>query len=107
MAADSLKEQKKELSESADVLRSVADDLAEAEEDFSAAILDANRSFEHISEFGIPVSEDDIRQKQRSFSRRKRHYLSGPPVWYQRMQGVRRKVGSRASLKSSAARSRH
>ena len=107
MAADALKEQKKTLSESADVLRSVADDLAEAEEDFSAAILDANRSFEHISEFGTPVSEDDIRQKQRSFSRRKRHYLSGPPVWYQRTQGARRKAGGRASLKSSAARSRH
>lgn len=107
MAADALKEQKKTLSESADVLRSVADDLAAAEEDFSAAILDANRSFEHISEFGTPVSEDDIRQRQRSFSRRKRHYLSGPPVWYQRTRGSRRKVGSRASLKSSAARNRH
>jgi sec-independent protein translocase protein TatB len=104
MEADTLKEQKKILSESADILRSVADDLAEAEQDYSAAILDANRSFEHISEFGPPVSEEDIRNKQRSFSRNKRHYLSGPPVWYQRTRG---KVGSRYSLKSSAARSRH
>ncbi len=104
MEADTLKEQKKSLSESADILRSVADDLAEAEQDYSAAILDANRSFEHISEFGPPVSEEDIRNKQRSFSRKKRHYLSGPPVWYQRTRG---KVGSRSSLRSSAARSRH
>jgi sec-independent protein translocase protein TatB len=104
MEADTLKEQKKSLSESADILRSVADDLAEAEQDYSAAILEANRSFEHISEFGPPVSEEDIRNKQRSFSRKKRHYLSGPPVWYQRTRG---KVGSRSSLRSSAARSRH
>lgn len=104
MEADTLKEQKKSLSESADILRSVADDLAEAEQDYSAAILEANRSFEHISEFGPPVSEEDIRNKQRSFSRKKRHYLSGPPVWYQRTRG---KVGSRFSLRSSAARSRH
>ena len=104
MEADTFKEQKKALSESADILRSVADDLAEAEQDYSAAILDANRSFEHISEFGPPVSEEDIRNKQRSFSRKKRHYLSGPPVWYQRTRG---KVGSRSSLRSSAARSRH
>jgi sec-independent protein translocase protein TatB len=104
MEADTLKEQKKSFSESADILRSVADDLAEAEQDYSAAILDANRSFEHISEFGPPVSEEDIRNKQRSFSRKKRHYLSGPPVWYQRTRG---KVGSRSSLRSSAARSRH
>ena len=104
MEADTLKEQKKILSESADILRSVADDLAEAEQDYSAAILDANRSFEHISEFGPPVSEEDIRNKQRSFSRKKRHYLSGPPVWYQRTRG---KVGSRSSLRSSAARSRY
>jgi sec-independent protein translocase protein TatB len=104
MEADTLKEQKKSLSESADILRSVADDLAEAEQDYSAAILEANRSFEHISEFGPPVSEEDIRNKQRSFSRKKRHYLSGPPVWYQRTRG---KVGSRSSLRSSAARSRY
>jgi len=100
MEADALKEQKKALSESADILRSVADDLAEAEQDYSAAILDANRSFEHISEFGPPVSDDDIRQKQRMFSQKKRQHLSGPPVWYQRTRG------SRARLKSSAARSR-
>lgn len=104
MEADTLKEQKKSLSESADILRSVADDLAEAEQDYSAAILEANRSFEHISEFGPPVSEEDIRNKQRSFSRKKRHYLSGPPVWYQRTRG---KVGSRSSLRSSASRSRY
>lgn len=104
MEADVLKEQKNELLKSADVLRSVADDLAEAEQDYSAAIMDANRSFEQISEFGPPVSEDDIRHRQRSFSQKRRHYLSGPPVWYQRMQG---KVGSRSSLRSSAARSRH
>ena len=104
MEADTLKEQKKILSESADILRSVADDLAEAEQDYSAAILDANRSFEHISEFGPPVSEEDIHNKQRSFSRKKRQYLSGPPVWYQRTRG---KVSSRSSLRSSAARSRY
>lgn len=104
MEADTLKEQKKILSESADILRSVADDLAEAEQDYSDAILDANRSFEHISEFGPPVSEEDIRNKQLSFSQKKRHYISGPPVWYQRTRG---RVGSRSSLRSSAARSRH
>jgi sec-independent protein translocase protein TatB len=100
MQADALKAQKNALSESADILRSVGDDLAKAEEDFSAAILDANRSFERINEFGPPVSDDDIRQKQRMFTQKKRHYISGPPVWYQRTRG------SRVRLRSSAARSR-
>ncbi len=101
MQADILKDQKKMLTESTDVLRSVADDLADAEKDFSAAIMEANHSFERINEFGPMVSDDDLRLKQKTFSRKKRHYVSGPPVWYQRTRG------KRTALRSSASRSRH
>ncbi len=101
MQTDILTEQKNTLSASTDILRSVADDLAEAEKDFSAAIMDANRSFERINEFGPIISGEDIRLKQKTFNSKKRHYVSGPPVWYQRARG------RRGSLRSSAARSRH
>jgi len=101
MQTDMLKEQKNSLSASTDILRSVADDLADAEKDFSAAIMDANHSFERISEFGPIISDEDIRLKQKTFNRKKRHYVSGPPVWYQRARG------RRVTLRSSAARSRH
>jgi len=86
MFAETLKAEKDAVIESAEVLRSVADDMAEAEQDFSAAVAAANRTFDSISGHESFVGDDSIRQKQRSFKQKKRHYFSGPPVWYQRTQ---------------------
>lgn len=86
MLAETLKAEKDVILKSGEVLRSVADDMAEAEEDFSAAVAAANRSFSDMSANGFSVGDEHSRQKQRSFKQKKRHYFSGPPVWYQRTQ---------------------
>jgi sec-independent protein translocase protein TatB len=67
-------------------LRSVADDIAEAERDFSREIVAANRSFGTVNDPDTPLLPDALRSKQRLFQQKKRRGMSGPPVWFQRSQ---------------------
>jgi sec-independent protein translocase protein TatB len=67
-------------------LRSVADDIAEAERDFSREIVAANRSFGTVNDPDTPLLPDALRSKQRRFQQKKRRGMSGPPVWFQRSQ---------------------
>jgi sec-independent protein translocase protein TatB len=91
--ADKLKEQMqqqaKDVSDALnpmEELRSVADDIAEAERDFSREIAAANRSFGTIHDPDTALSGETLRRKQRSFQQKKRRSMSGPPVWFQRSQ---------------------
>lgn len=93
MLAEKLKEQMqrqaKDVSDAVnpiDELRSVADDIAEAERDFSQEIAAANRSFGTVRDVDVPLSPDALRSKQRRFQEKKRRGMSGPPVWFQRTQ---------------------
>lgn len=93
MLAEQLKEQmqqqSKDISDALnpiEELRSVADDIAEAERDFSREIAAANRSFGTINDPDTPLSSDALRRKQRRFQQKKRRGMSGPPVWFQRSQ---------------------
>jgi sec-independent protein translocase protein TatB len=93
MLAEKLKEQMQQQSKDVsdtlnplEELRSVADDIAEAERDFSREIAAANRSFGTINDSDTPLLSDALRRKQRSFQQKKRRSMSGPPVWFQRSQ---------------------
>ena len=104
MLAEKLKEQMqqqaKEVSNAVnpiDEIRSVADDLAEAERDFSREIAEANRSFGTVHNSDAPLSPDSLRHKQRRFHQKKRRGMSGPPVWFQRSQQRRTRFISMAA----------
>ncbi len=104
MLAEQLKEQmqqqSKDISDALnpiEELRSVADDIAEAERDFSREIAAANRSFGTINDPDTPLSSDALRRKQRRFQQKKRRGMSGPPVWFQRSQQRRARLISMAA----------
>lgn len=104
MLAEKLKEQMqqqaKDVSDAVnpmDELRSVADDIAEAERDFSREIALANRSFGSTHDPDAPLSADALRRKQRRFQQKKRRGMSGPPVWFQRSQQRRARLISMAA----------
>lgn len=95
-----LDEEKKAFLASTEVIRTVADDMADAEQDFSVAIANANRSFDLISQSGsVPpvLSDADIRRKQRLFHQKKQRYCAVPPVWYQRTSGKKMRLISAAA----------
>lgn len=94
---ETLGEEKNAFLASTEVIRTVADDLADAEQDFSAAIANANRSFDKMSQ-SAPVSSDtDIRRKQRLFHQKKQRHCAVPPVWYQRTSGKKVRFSSAAA----------
>jgi sec-independent protein translocase protein TatB len=110
MQADKLKEQMaqqaKEVSEAAKLnevvesvepFRSVADDLAEAERDYSHEIAVANRSFGYVRDPNAPLSDSDLFRKQREFQRKKRRSAASPPVWFNRQQQRRIRLISTAA----------
>ncbi len=104
MLAEKLKEQMqqqaKDISDAVnpmDELRSVADDIAEAERDFSREIAAANRSFGYVQDPDAPLSPDALHRKQRMFQQKKRRGISGPPVWFQRRQQRRARFISMAA----------
>ncbi len=104
MLAEKLKEQMqqqaKDISDAVnpmDELRSVADDIAEAERDFSREIAAANRSFGYVQDPDAPLSPDTLHRKQRTFQQKKRRSMSGPPVWFQRTRQRRARFISTAA----------
>lgn len=104
LLTESLEEEKKALLASTEVIRTVADDMAEAEQDYSAAIANANRSFEMLdqSEPVLPaLSDADARRKQRLFQQKKQRHRAGPPVWYQRTSGKKSRFISGGVRKQS------
>lgn len=99
MQADKLKEQMAqqakevsdaakldEVAETVETFRSVADDMAEAERDYSQEIAAANRSFGYVRDPDAPLSDSALSRKQREFQQKKRRNAAGPPVWFQRKQ---------------------
>jgi sec-independent protein translocase protein TatB len=78
-------------------LRSVADDIADAERDFSREIAAANRSFGTVRDPDAPLSSELLLRKQRAFQQKKRRGAAGPPVWFQRDQQRRVRLISTAA----------
>ncbi|MEY4467416.1 MAG: twin-arginine translocase subunit TatB [Pseudomonadota bacterium] len=80
-----------------DLNKSVADDIAEAEQDFSKAIAEANQAFVGVHE-GLRVpSEGEIAAKQRDFRKKKLTQNSSLPMWFKRKTGRRTRVISAAA----------
>ncbi len=80
-----------------DLNKSVADDIAEAEQDFSKAIAEANQAFVGVQE-GLRVpSEGEIAAKQRDFRKKKLTQNSSLPMWFKRKTGRRTRVISAAA----------
>jgi len=91
-----------------DLNKSVADDIAEAEHDFSKAIAEANQAFVGVNE-GLRVpSESEIAAKQRDFRKKKLTQNSSLPMWFKRKTGRRTRVISAAArvLRYSPGRSK-
>jgi sec-independent protein translocase protein TatB len=110
MLAEKLKEhmqeQAKDISDAVnpiDELRSVADDIADAERDFSREIAAANRSFGTVRDPDAPLSSELLLRKQRAFQQKKRRSSAGPPVWFQRDQQRRTRLISTAARQVRAA----
>lgn len=110
MLAEKLKEhmqeQAKDISDVVnpiDELRSVADDIADAERDFSREIAAANRSFGTVRDPDAPLSSELLLRKQRAFQLKKRRSSAGPPVWFQRDQQRRTRLISTAARQVRAA----
>jgi sec-independent protein translocase protein TatB len=80
-----------------DLNKSVADDIAEAEQDFSKAIAEANQAFVGVNE-GLRVpGVSEIAAKQRDFRKKKLTQNSSLPMWFKRKTGRRTRVISAAA----------
>jgi sec-independent protein translocase protein TatB len=95
-----------DVADSVDTFRSVADDIAEAERDFSREIAAANRSFGYVRDPDAPLSNEVLHPKQRSFQQKKRRGMAGPPVWFQRTQ-QRRTLGISSAARHARAHATH
>ena len=85
------------VSAAADLNKTVAQDIAEAEQDFSAAIAEANQAFVGFNE-GLRVpSADEIAAKQRDFRKKRLTQNSSLPMWFKRQTGRRTRVMSGAA----------
>jgi len=80
-----------------DLNKSVSQDIAEAEQDFSAAIAEANRSFVGFNESLRVPSEEEIAAKQRDFRKKRLTQNSSLPMWFKRQTGRRSRVMSGAA----------
>ena len=98
MQMDELRKMQDNIDSSAnDLNKSVADDIAEAEQDFSKAIAEANQAFVGVNE-GLRVpSEGEIAAKQRDFRKKKLTQNSSLPMWFKRKTGRRTRVISAAA----------
>ena len=77
--------------------KTVTEDIAEAEQDFSAAIAEANQAFVGINE-GLRVpSDEEIAAKQRDFRKKRLTQNSSLPNWFKRQTGRRTRVMSGAA----------
>ncbi len=80
-----------------DLNKSVADDIAEAEQDFSKAIAEANQAFVGVNEGSRVPSDSEIAAKQRDFRKKKLTQNSSLPMWFKRKTGRRTRVISAAA----------
>ncbi len=80
-----------------DNVRTVSDDIAEAEQDFSAAIAEANQAYVGFNEgLRLPTVEE-ITAKQRDFRKKRLTQNSSLPNWFKRQTGRRTRVMSGAA----------
>jgi len=78
-------------------IRTVADDISEAEQDFSEAIAEANHAYVGFNE-GLRVpSAEEIASKQRDFRNKRLTQNSSLPNWFKRQTGRRTRVMSGAA----------
>ena len=78
-------------------IRTVADDISEAEQDFSEAIAEANHAYVGFNE-GLRVpSAEEIASKQRDFRKKRLTQNSSLPNWFKRQTGRRTRVMSGAA----------
>lgn len=98
MQMDELRKMQDNIVSSANELnKTVADDIAEAEQDFTKAIAEANQAFVGIHE-GLRVpSESEIAAKQRDFRKKKLTQNSSLPMWFKRTTGRKTRVMSAAA----------
>ena len=79
-------------------MRSVSDDIAEAEQDFSQAIAEANHAYVGFNEGLRLPTDEEIASKQRDFRKKRLTQNSSLPNW------VKRQTGRRTRVMSGAAR---
>lgn len=77
--------------------KTVAEDIAEAEQDFSAAIAEANQAYVGYNEGGRVPSQEEIAAKQRDFRKKRLMQNSSLPNWFKRQTGRRTRVMSGAA----------
>ena len=77
--------------------KTVTQDIAEAEQDFSAAIAEANQAFVGYNESMRVPSVEEIAAKQRDFRKKRLMQNSSLPMWFKRQTGRRTRVMSGAA----------
>ncbi len=77
--------------------KTVADDIAEAEQDFSDAVADANKAYRGTDYWSNVPSEASLAAKRRDFRKKKLAQTSSLPMWYKRQSGRKHRVMSGAA----------
>lgn len=77
--------------------KSVADDIAEAGQDFTQAVAEANQSYMGAESWTHTPSVSDLAEKSRNFRKKKLAHTSSLPVWFKRQSGRKSRVMSGAA----------
>jgi sec-independent protein translocase protein TatB len=77
--------------------KTVADDIAEAEQDFSQAVAEANQSYLGGDGWKHAPSEEDLAEKSKHFRKKKLAHTSSLPMWFKRQSGRKSRVISGAA----------
>lgn len=85
------------VSAATDLNKSMTKDIDEAEQDFSAAIAEANQAYVGFNDNVRVPSADEIAARQRDFRKKKLTQNSTLPNWFKRQTGRRTRVMSGAA----------
>jgi sec-independent protein translocase protein TatB len=77
--------------------KTVADDIAEAEQDFTQAVAEANQSYLGGDGWKHAPSEQDLAEKSKHFRKKKLAHTSSLPMWFKRQSGLKSRVISGAA----------
>ena len=98
MQMDDLRKMQDNIREAAGAIeKTVADDIAEAEQDFSDAIAEANNSYSGMDYWSYTPSQSSLAAKSRDFRKKKLTQTSSLPMWFKRQSGRKLHVMSGAA----------
>ena len=98
MQMDDLRKMQDNIREAAGAIgKTVADDIAEAEQDFSEAVAEANNAYSGTDYWSNVPSESSLAAKSRDFRKKKLAQTSSLPMWYKRQSGRKLRVMSGAA----------